>query len=79
MKPASTLLYCLLLLVPATAFAGPRDAEAVLNRCGKPLKGDDTVLDNSAAGGYRLLRYSLIASRTPAGRLSRGPTATSRS
>lgn len=41
--------------LPATA--APRDAEAVLNRCGKPLKGDDIVLDNSVSGGHRILKY----------------------
>ena len=54
---SSVLLLALLLLAPCTAFAGPRDADAVLNRCGKPLKGDDTVLDNSVAGGHRTLHY----------------------
>ena len=39
------------------AAAAPRDAEAVLNRCGKPLKGDDIVLDNSISGGHRILKY----------------------
>lgn len=39
------------------AVAAPRDAEAVLNRCGKPLKGDDIVLDNSISGGHRILKY----------------------
>ena len=39
------------------ASAAPRDAEAVLNRCGKPLKGDDIVLDNSLSGGHRILKY----------------------
>lgn len=39
------------------AAAAPRDAEAVLNRCGKPLKGDDIVLDNSVSGGHRILKY----------------------
>lgn len=39
----------------ATAQQGARDAEAILNRCGKPLKGDEIVLDNS--GGKRTLSY----------------------
>ena len=48
----------LLVLAPlSSAFCAPRDAVAVLNRCGKPLKGDDTVLDDSVAGGHRTLKY----------------------
>ncbi len=36
----------------------PRDAVAVLNRCGKPLKGDEIIYEsNSVAGGRRLLSY----------------------
>ncbi len=55
--------YLLALLLTASissalpAAAAPRDAEAVLNRCGKPLKGDDIVLDNSPSGGHRILKY----------------------
>ncbi len=50
----------LLYLVAATAapaFAGPRDAVAVLNRCGKPLKGDEIIYENTVAGGRRMLSY----------------------
>ena len=45
-----------LALAPA-AIALPRDAAAVLNRCGIPLRGDEIVLDNSVAGGHRTLKY----------------------
>ena len=46
-----------LLVVATPAFAGPRDAEAVLNRCGRPLGGDRTILDDSVSGGRRILSY----------------------
>ena len=46
-----------LLASVAPAFAGPRDAAAVLNRCGSPFKGDETILENTVAGGRRLLNY----------------------
>lgn len=52
--------FALLYLVTASvapAFAGPRDAVAVLNRCGKPLKGDEVIYENTVAGGRRLLTY----------------------
>jgi len=39
------------------AHAGPRDAEAVLNRCGAPLKGDKIVLEDTVSGGRRILSY----------------------
>lgn len=47
------------LLIPATAtaLAVPRDAEAVLNHCGTPLHGDETIFEDSVAGGRRILRY----------------------
>lgn len=53
---------CLLVLsffafASVPGFALPRDAAAVLNRCGKPLKGDEIILDNSVAGGHRALKY----------------------
>jgi hypothetical protein len=41
----------------APALAGPRDAVAVLNRCGKPLKGDEIIYENTVAGGRRILSY----------------------
>jgi hypothetical protein len=49
----------LLFLLVATSFAmaGPRDAAAVLNRCGKPLKGDETILEDTVTGGRRILNY----------------------
>jgi hypothetical protein len=62
MKISSKSLYSVALLsliagsvVPA--FAGPRDAVAVLNRCGKPLKGDEIIYENTVAGGRRILSY----------------------
>ena len=47
----------LLLVFAATLSAqeGARDADAVLNRCGKPLRGDNTVYTN--AGSTRALLY----------------------
>jgi hypothetical protein len=44
-------------LLPNCAFAAPRDATAVLNRCGRPLKGETTILENTVAGGRRILSY----------------------
>ena len=53
-------LLCLLLLLAFStslhAQEGARDAAAVLNRCGKPLKGDDTVLTNTLS--TRTLNYA---------------------
>ena len=49
------LLFVVLACLPACA--APRDAAAVLNRCGKPLKGDDIVLEDTVAGGRRALNY----------------------
>jgi len=46
-----------LLSATTSAFSLPRDAYAVLNRCGKPLKGDETIYENTVAGGRRILRY----------------------
>ena len=51
------LTWMLLLSSASPLLALPRDAAAVLNRCGKPLRGDEEVLDNSVAGGHRQLRY----------------------
>ncbi len=53
---------CALLVSTFTAVqpvkALPRDATAVLNRCGKPLKGDEIIYEsNTVAGGRRLLSY----------------------
>jgi hypothetical protein len=47
----------LLLAGVVPALAGPRDAVAVLNRCGKPLKGDEIIYENTVAGGRRILSY----------------------
>jgi len=50
-------LFALLLCSAVPALAGPRDAVAVLNRCGKPLKGDEIIYENTVAGGRRILSY----------------------
>jgi hypothetical protein len=39
------------------ALADPRDSAAVLNRCGKPLKGEETILEDTVSGGRRILMY----------------------
>lgn len=49
-------LLCLFALLQP-AFCAPRDAQAVLNRCGKPLKGEEIILENTVAGGRRMLNY----------------------
>ena len=41
--------------LPVAAQEGARDADAVLNRCGTPLKGDDTVYTNELS--TRTLKY----------------------
>jgi len=51
----AALLLCFLAATPALAL--PRDAEAVLNRCGQPLRGDETIYENTVAGGHRILHY----------------------
>ena len=50
-------LATLMMLVPISAFASPRDAEAVLNHCGAPLHGDETIYEDTVAGGRRILHY----------------------
>ena len=45
------------LLAGSPLLAAPRDAAAVLNRCGNPLKGDTTILESTVTGGRRLLNY----------------------
>ena len=55
MKKFILLLLLLSASVPMLAQEGARDAIAVLNRCGKPLKGDDTVFTN--ADSHRTLLY----------------------
>jgi hypothetical protein len=52
---ALTLAVFALSALPAHAL--PRDAEAVLNRCGQPLQGEEIVYDNSITGGHRTLKY----------------------
>ena len=39
------------------AFAGPRDAASVLDYCGHPLKSDTIILEDTVAGGRRILSY----------------------
>ena len=50
-------LLCSMLAPAIPALAMPRDAVAVLNRCGKPLKGDEIIYENTVAGGRRILSY----------------------
>jgi hypothetical protein len=50
-----SLLASTFLALPA--LAAPRDAVAVYNRCGKPLKGDEIIYENTVAGGRRILSY----------------------
>lgn len=58
LRPRLALLALSLTLAGALpAVAAPRDAVAVLNRCGHPLKGDDTILENTVTGGHRTLKY----------------------
>lgn len=54
-----SLWFCLILAVVGSlpAYAGPRDAAAVLNRCGRPLEGDHIILEDTVAGGRRILSY----------------------
>lgn len=57
MKKLTLFCFTAALFLPNLAQALPRDAAAVLNRCGNPLHGDETILENTVAGGRRLLRY----------------------
>ena len=57
MKHLAPCLSMLIMLVSATALALPRDAEAVLNHCGTPLHGDETIFEDTVAGGRRILHY----------------------
>ena len=57
MKHLATCLSTLIMLVPTLALALPRDAEAVLNHCGTPLHGDETIYEDTVAGGRRILHY----------------------
>ena len=50
-------LFALMALIPASSLASPRDAEAVLNHCGAPLHGDETIYEDTVAGGRRILHY----------------------
>ncbi len=52
----SSAAFAALFLVPSIQ-ALPRDAVATLNQCGQPLFGDETILENTLAGGRRLLKY----------------------
>ncbi len=53
-------IFCPLIffLLSNPVHALPRDADAVLNRCGAPLRGDETILENTVAGGRRILHYT---------------------
>ena len=57
MKHLASCLSTLIMLVPTLALALPRDAEAVLNHCGTPLHGDETIYEDTVAGGRRILHY----------------------
>ena len=57
MKHLASCLSTLIMLVPTFALALPRDAEAVLNHCGTPLHGDETIYEDTVAGGRRILHY----------------------
>jgi hypothetical protein len=50
-------LSSLLLFAASPMFGAPRDAASVLDHCGKPLKGDLTILESTVTGGRRLLEY----------------------
>ena len=52
-----SILLCLSFASALPAVALPRDAEAVLNRCGKPLRGDEIIYEDTVAGGRRTLSY----------------------
>ena len=54
-KPVSLFLFLFSASLCTPAQEGQRDADAVLNRCGKPLKGDDTLYTNE--GSTRTLEY----------------------
>ena len=56
-KSLLTLILAALVLPAMPVHALPRDAEAVLNRCGKPMQGEEIVYDNSITGGHRTLKY----------------------
>ena len=56
-KIASACLAIISLLFSAPTMALPSDAAAVLNRCGKPLKGDEIIYEHTIAGGRRILSY----------------------
>lgn len=55
MKKLSLLLLLFFSSLSAVAQQGARDADAVLNRCGKPFKGDETIYTNE--GSSRTLKY----------------------
>lgn len=57
MRRLALCLFILMMLAPAAALALPRDAEAVLNHCGAPLHGDETIYEDSVVGGRRILHY----------------------
>ena len=57
MRHLALCLSTLMMIVPTAALALPRDAEAVLNHCGTPLHGDETIYEDTVAGGRRILHY----------------------
>ena len=47
-----------LLVCASPVVAGPRDAAAVMNRCGMPTMGDTTIYEaHTVAGGRRIFKY----------------------
>ena len=56
-KYLAPISFAFLLLNVVSARALPRDAEAVLNHCGTPLHGDETIYEDTVAGGQRILHY----------------------
>ena len=50
-------LLLLTLWISLPLMAAPRDAISALNRCGDPMQGDSTILENTVAGGRRILTY----------------------
>ncbi len=56
-KHLAPCLSTLMMLISVSARALPRDADAVLNHCGTPLHGDETIYEDTVAGGRRILHY----------------------
>ncbi len=51
-------LLAVLCFTGVSSYAGPRDAAAVLNRCGAPTLGDTTIYEaHTLSGGRRIFKY----------------------